>query len=181
MIYTGPIAGDVGFAHNHGGMGRLIRIGEWIRLHRLFKKYRRRDEWNHEFVVDRVVDGVAYIIQATLEGVTDSARLDEVAPGGHYVTMSPPEIVDRDKLLAFCRAQVNIRYGILTDVAIGIDLITWDWVPSLRSARYPTWQCAALINEGLRFGGWFHNWPSVYDMTPQEGYDALVMAKVEGE
>src|ERR1035437_142917 len=67
-------------------MGRMIRLGEWI-------SFRKGDQWNHAFVIDRVENGVAYVLQATLKGVTNTATLDEVAPGGKYITFAPPEIV----------------------------------------------------------------------------------------
>lgn len=161
-----PAVGDVGFARTHGAMGWLIRLGTWLKFHKA--------EYNHEFVVDRIVDGVPYIIQATLRGVTDSARLVDVAPGGTYTLVSPPPEVDIDKFLTFCRKQVGVEYGMLTIMAIAIDLLSWSWVPAFRGARENSWECAALINEGLRFGGWYHNWISIYDIIPDEGYNALI-------
>lgn len=160
-----PSPGDIGFAHTKGAMGWLIRVGEWLRFH--------KGSWNHEFTVDRVVDGVPYIIQATLRGVTNTATLDSVAPGGRYITMAPPPGVDREKLLQFCRAQVGLRYGYLTILAIAVDIVTWQWVPALRGARKPSWICSALVNEGLRFGGWLHTWVDIYTVTPQQGYEAV--------
>jgi len=160
-------AGDVGFAHNHGIMGRLIRLGETFR----FKKW---STWNHEFVVSQVLeDGTALIIQATLRGVIESP-LETVAPGGRYVTMAPPDAVDRHELLVFCRSQLGIRYGVGTILAIAIDIVTWDWFPAFRGARKPSWICSALVNEGLRYGGWLHDWVDIYCVTPAQGYGALV-------
>lgn len=160
-------AGDIGWARTTGIMGRLIRLGEWLRF--------RKSEWNHQFVVtDTVdVDGMPFIIQATMRGVTDTARLDQVAPGGTYITIPPPPEVDRAKLLKFCKAQVGLEYGYWTDIAMAIDIVTWNWFPALRGARKQSWQCSALVNEGLRFGGWLHPWLSIYNIFPQEGYDAL--------
>jgi hypothetical protein len=165
--FLGVQAGDVGFAHTKGMMGKLIRLGETFR----FKKW---SAWNHEFVVDRVVDGVPYIIQATLRGVTDSAPLADVAPGGRYTTMAPPDGVDRHEFLVFCRSQVGMHYSLGTILAIAIDIVTWDWFPAFRGARKPSWICSALVNEGLRYGGWLHQWRDIYSMTPAEGYGALV-------
>lgn len=161
-----PQPGDIGFSRTTGVMGKMIRLGTWLKL--------RKVEDNHEFVVDRVVDNVAYIIQATIKGVTDTARLDEVAPGGSYTLVSPPPEVDVDKFLSFCRKQVGCEYGLLTDIAMGIDIITWQWFPAFRGARTNSWQCAALINEGLRFGGWYHDWIDIYSILPDEGRHALV-------
>ncbi|HWD97367.1 MAG TPA: hypothetical protein VG246_13180 [Acidimicrobiales bacterium] len=159
-------AGDIGFAHTKGLMGRLIRLGEAL-------KGKLGSEWNHQFVVDRIVDGVPYIIQATFEGVTDTAPLSMVAPGGRYITMPPPPEVDRGKLLEFCRSEVGTKYSLLSDVAIGIDILSWNWVPALMNSYRRTWQCAGLINEGMRFGGWLHQWVNCNTVTPQMGFLAL--------
>lgn len=165
---TGPIrAGDIGFARTKGLLGRLIRLGEHLRFH-------RGSQFNHMFVVDRQEDGVWYIIQATLRGVTDSARLVDVAPGGTFLTMGPPYGADRDRLLAWCRRRVGQHYGYLTIAAIALDVVTWDWVPSLRGARKDSWICSALACEGLRFAGWDHDWPDIYSVTPADAYQAIV-------
>lgn len=161
-----PQPGDIGFARTTGIMAKMILLGTWLKF--------RKAEHNHEFVVDRVVDGVPYVIQARIKGVTDTDRLDEVAPGGSYVLVTPPPEVDIEKFLSFCRKQVGKEYGILTDVAMGVDIITWNWVPAFRGARTDSWQCAALINEGLRFGGWYHDWVDIYNIFPDEGRNALI-------
>jgi len=164
--------GDIGFAHTHGWMGKLIRLGEWLR-------FKRGSEWNHQFVVsDEVdVDGTPFVIQATLRGVTDTARLDQVAPGGRYITMAPPDACDRHELLVFMKSQVGIRYSLMTILAIAIDIVTWDWFPAFRGARKPSWICSALVNEAMRFSGWLHPWIDLYSVTPQDGYCALVESK----
>ena len=163
-----PQAGDIGFARTTGIMGRLIRLGEWL-------SFRRGSKWNHEFVVsDKVdTDGVPFVIQATLRGVTDTARLDEVAIGGDYVLVSPPDAVDRHELLAFLKAQVGIRYGFWTILAISLDIVTWQWFPAFRGARKQSWICSALVNEAMRFAGWLHPWIDIYTVTPAQGWEAL--------
>lgn len=160
-------AGDIGFAHNRGMMGRLIRLGETVR----FKKW---STWNHQFVVSQVLeDGTALIIQATLRGVIESP-LATVAPGGRYVTVAPPDAVDRHEFLVFCRSQLGTCYGVGTILAIAVDIVTWNWFPSFRGARKQSWICSALVNEGLRYGGWLHEWVDIYDMTPAQSYSVLV-------
>lgn len=156
--------GDIGFAHTTGAMGKLIRIGEWLR-------FRKGSQWNHMFIVDRVVDDVPYIIQATLRGVTDSATLESVAPGGRYITFGPE--ARRDDLLAFARKQVGLCYGFGTILAIAIDILTWNWVPSFRGARKSSWICSALGCEALRYGGWMHDFVDIYTITPAQAYLAL--------
>ena len=149
-------------------MGRLIRLGEHIR-------FKRGSEWNHMFVVsDEVdVDGTPFVIQATLRGVTDTCRLDQVALGGHYITMPPPDACDRHELLVFAKAQVGVEYGILTILAIALDIVTWDWFPAFRGARKLSWICSALACESMRYAGWLHNFVNIYTVTPQDGWCAL--------
>jgi hypothetical protein len=163
---TTPQPGDIGFAHNRGIMGKLIRVGEWLQL--------RNSEWNHAFVVSRVVDGVPFIIQATLKGVIESP-LRTVAPGGSEITFAPPAGVDRDKVVAFAQSQLGNEYGVLTIAAIAIDIVSWNWVPSLRGARKQSWICSGLTCEALRFGGWLHDWIDIYDVTPQQAFDVLAI------
>jgi hypothetical protein len=161
-----PDPGDIGFSHNTKPMARCIQFGEWLKL--------REREYNHEFVVDRVNQfGVATIIQATLSGVTDTMDLREVAPGGSFTILTPPPSVDVEKLLEFCRSQVGIQYSILTIAALALDIVSWNWVPTFMNAHRPSWICSGLINEGLRYGGWLHQWTNIYTVMPQQGYDAL--------
>jgi hypothetical protein len=159
-------AGDIGFARTKGVMGALIRLGEWLKL--------RKSTYNHQFVIDQDAPGGDwYIIQATLRGVTNHGLLSTVAPGGKYVTMAPPSKVDRDKLLKFARAQVGLRYGYWTILAIAIDTVSWQWFPAFRGARKSSWICSALVCEALRYGGWLHDWLDVYTITPQQAFDVL--------
>ena len=159
-------AGDIGFARTTGWMGRLIRLGEWLKG--------RGSEWNHMFILDcPALAGDWYIIQATLRGVTHNALLSEVAPGGKYVTFAPPSEVDRKKLLAFCRAQVGSHYSLLTIMSIAVDTLTWNWVPALMNSYRESWICSGLVCEGLRYGGWLHDWVNLYLVTPQQAYDSL--------
>ena len=160
-------AGDIGFAHTKGIMGRLIRFGEML-------KGKRGKEWNHQFVVDRQINGEWYIIQAKFSGVSDSCKLDDVAPGGYFMTVAPPRECDRAKILEFNRAQVGATYSVLTILSIAIDIVTWNWVPALMNSYRQSWVCSGLVNESLRYAGWLHQWVDLYTVTPQMGYCALV-------
>ena len=157
--------GDLVFAHNKGWMAKLIRLGEWLKL--------RQSEWNHECIVDRFEDGHWYVIQAELRGVTDTCRLEDVAPGGRYVVEPPPEGADPAKILEFNRAQVGTRYSILTIVAIAVDVVTWNWVPAFSNSRKRSWICSGLVNESLRYAGWLYEWTNIYVVTPQQGWGAI--------
>ena len=166
-----PKVGDVGFSHNKGMMPKLIRLGEWLKFH--------KSDYNHEFVVSRVdSNGVAYVTQATfrrhLKGVTNTSTLDSVAPGGTFTIVTPPPEVDIEKFLEFCESQVGLHYSTITIIAISFDILSWNWMPSFMNAHRASWICSGLINEGLRFGGWLHQWIDIYTVMPQEGHDALV-------
>lgn len=159
------LPGDIGFARTTGPMGILIRFGEWLKF--------RRSSVNHMFILDRQVGEDWYVIQATIRGVTDSMKLSDVAPGGKVWLKPCPDGVDRDRVLQFARSQVGLKYGWLTIAAIAIDILTWNWVPSFRAARHPSWICSALACESLRFGGWLHQWLDIYAVFPQEALKAL--------
>lgn len=166
-----PKVGDIGFSHNKGMMPKLIRLGEWLKF--------RSSEFNHEFAVTRVDEnGVAYVTQSTfrwhLKGVTDEQTLSDVAPHGTFTIVTPPTEVDIDKFLEFLKSQVGIKYSNLTILADSLDILSWSWVPSFMNARRASWICSGLINEGLRFGGWLHQYVNIYTVMPQQGHDALV-------
>jgi len=158
-------AGDVVFAHSGGLMGKLIRLGEWLKL--------RRGTWNHVAILDREVDGEWYVIQAELKGVTNDGKLSDVAIGGNYEVLPCP--CNSSEVLRFARGEVGTEYGILTIIAIALDILSWQWVPAFRSGRKPSWICSAISAESLRFGGWYHRFSDIYDVTPQEVYDALTL------
>jgi hypothetical protein len=162
-----PLPGDIGFAYTTGTMGRLIRLGEHLR-------FKSGSQFNHMFIIgDQLIDGEPNVIQATLKGVTDTAKLSEVAPGGRYLVMAPPAHVDTQEVLRFAKAQVGMEYSLFTIFAIAIDIVTWNWWPSFRGARKPSWICSALAMEAMRFGGFLHSFIDVYSVTPQDGWNAL--------
>ena len=156
--------GDIGFAKTNGIMGRAIRFGEELRWH-------RGSIWNHAFIVDRIEDGVVYVIQAEAAGVTSDKTLDSVAPKGVYVTMRPPQSVDVESLLAFARQEVGSHYGWLSIASAILDILTPGWFPSFR--RGNSWICSAITAEALRAGGWLHRWSDIYVVTPAQLFDAL--------
>ena len=161
-----PKPGSIGVAHTPGAMGRLIRFGEAIRLH-------RGSHWNHAFIVsDQVGEtGSPYIIQAQIKGVTDSMTLEELP--GEYHIFSLPKGGNRARVLRFAKAQVGISYGLFTIVSIAIDILTWNWSPSFRAGRKQSWICSALAFESLRFGGYLRNVVDIYEVTPAELYNFL--------
>ena len=156
-----PAPGDIVFSHSNGLMARAIRFGEFLR-------WRKGSHWNHACVISRVdKDGTAYVIQAELRGVSE-ARLHTV---GQYIILEPPARVNRNKVLAFTKAQIGSSYGLLSIASIVADIITPSWFPSMR--RRNTWICSAVTGEALRYGGWLHNWSDIYMITPAQLFDAL--------
>ena len=160
--------GDIVFCHTTGVLGKAIRVGEWLR-------FKRGSEWNHVAIIDRIENGVPYIIQAEAKGVTSDKPLDSIAPNGHYIIVKQPEGIDRFKTLEFARAQVGKPYGFLTIAFLVIDILTPNWFPAFRRKR--SWICSALVMESLRYGGWFHDWDDIYIVTPAQAHIALFQSK----
>lgn len=160
-----PEAGMLVFAHSNQFIGRVIRFGERLRWH-------SGAFYNHVAIIDRVVDGVAYVIQAEASGVTNDKRLDSVAPDGEYVLVPLPDGVNAEKVLAFARQEVGSHYGWLSIFSTVLDIILPIWFVAFR--RKYSWFCSALAAEALRAGGWLHRWPDVYSSpTPAALWQAL--------
>jgi len=156
-----PFPGDIVFAHSNGVAGRLIRFGEFLR-------WRKGSHWNHACVVSRITqDGTVYVIQADIKGVNE-ALLESV---GEYIILDPPARVNRNKILAFSKAQLGSSYGLLSIGSIIVDIITPSWFPAMR--RKNSWICSAVTGEALRYGGWLYNFPDIYTVTPAQLFDAL--------
>lgn len=163
-----PEPGDIVFAHSNGIMGKAIRLGEWLR-------FRKGSTWNHVCFIDRVVDGVPYVLQAEPRGVTVDKTLDSV---GTYLLVKQPNGVDTSKVMFFARQQVGDRYGWLMIVALAVDIVTPSWFPTfhLASRKKSAWICSVLTAEAMRFGGWYHPWASIYMVTPSQVYEVLLPA-----
>ena len=163
-----PTPGTLVFCHGKDFIGKVIRFGEALR-------WKRGARWNHVAIIDRVVDGVPYVIQAEARGVTDIRRLDEITPGGTYELVALPAGVDVEQTLFFARQQVGSKYGFATIAALAIDIITPSWFPSMRPAnkKANSWICSAVVAESLRFGGWYRHWSDIYLVTPAELFIAV--------
>ncbi len=150
--------GDLVFCHSTGIISRAIRLAERLR-------WRGGAAYNHVAVLDeKRLDGWT-VIQAEARGVTRGAKLASVAPGGSYVVLAAPAGTDRTAVLAFARAQVGRRYGFLTIASALVTIL----LPSFLDVMLPdTWICSALTAESWRCGGWVHNWPDLYQVSPAE-------------
>jgi hypothetical protein len=178
------LPGDLIFAHGVGAISRSIRIAEWLQWFRFalvffFRSgtWPSRDEgtrFNHVAVVDEIDGDTVYVIQAEAHGVTGKGfhrrTLDQVSPGGTYEVVQPPSTTSRVRILAFARAQVGTPYGFFTILSEVCNTVSPQWM-TFRWTN--SWICSALAAESLRFGGWLHNWPDIYQVTPSELYVAL--------
>jgi hypothetical protein len=83
-----------------------------------------------------------------------------------------PSGADRNKIIEFAHLQVGDAYGVLSDICIGVDILSPEWFWSVR--RNGTWICSALAGEALRYGGHYINIPDVYSNTPTQLYEQLL-------
>ncbi|HEX7355258.1 MAG TPA: hypothetical protein VF288_10550 [Mycobacteriales bacterium] len=104
------------------------------------------------------------VIQADGAGVVES---DLSSVGGALTFLRPPAGAEPSRTVAFARGEVGAHYGFLTIGSIAVDILTPSWlhVPVMRPG---TWICSAFAAEALRFGGWYHRWPDIYQVTPAE-------------
>ena len=155
------LPGDLIFCRGSGIVSRAIRLAERIR-------WRAGSKWNHVAVLEAKSLAGWTVVQAGGRGVT-STPLSAMAPGGGYVVVPAPETC-REDVVAFARAQVGSQYGYLTIASIVVTLLS----PNFVNVMLPnTWICSALAAESLRAGGWVHNWPDVYQVSPAALSEAL--------
>jgi len=157
--------GYTGYAKTNGQVGRLIRIGERIKLH--------HSTYNHVFTV--ISAGETYddilVVQATpVHGIIISKLTDITSSASICDLLPPPSGCDGEKVAQFARGQVGDPYGLLTISCIAIDVLTPEWFVAFR--RPGSWICSALGGEALRFGGLYLDLGDIYTVTPQQLFDA---------
>lgn len=156
--------GYTGYAKTTGQVGRLIRIGERIKLHHA--------TYNHVFTV--VGTGDTYediiVVQATpVHGIIVS-KLTDISQSATIIDLLPPPFGSSgEKIAKFANEQVGDPYGILTIACIAVDGITPEWFVSFR--RPGSWICSALGGESLRYGGFYVDWGDIYTITPQQLFE----------
>jgi hypothetical protein len=158
-------AGDLVFVHSNKLIGRVIQLGERLRWNKLDARY------NHVAIIDRVEGDKAFVIQAEAKGVTNDKELTTLSADGSFIVVPLPAACDRQKVLAFARAQVGSKYGWLSIASVALDILTPSFFPLFR--RNNSWICSAVAAESLRFGGWFYSWPDVYTVTPAQLFASL--------
>jgi hypothetical protein len=171
--------GDLVACHSKGAVGDAIRTAERFRRDwsedDKFSSEAAGDRWNHWAILGSCEGAPRRpenwtLIQAEGHGVTSTARLDTVAPGGHYQVVRLPPECNRIRVLDFAGAQVGSHYGFLTIASIVATLLS----PRFVNVMLPgTWICSAVTAESLRFGGWLHAWPDIYQVSPAQLWCAL--------
>ena len=151
-------AGDMVFYDSSGPVSWLLKVAQLIRWH---------GDKSHVAWLDRQVDGQWFIGQAEGCGVTIDKPL---VLGPNDVIVKIPDGCDRAKALFFWRSQVGRKYGYLTVLSIFIT----EMMPWFVNVMLPdTWICSAVVAEGLRFGGWYHSVPDIYQFAPDPLFTAL--------
>ncbi len=159
--------GDLVFCHNEKLVSRAIRWGEWLR-------FRKGAHWNHVATLYEPFGDDWIILQANDKGVGLSGSLSGLQMKGKVCVVPAPVGVDTELQLDFLHNQIGSRYGFLTAVSIVFTLL----LPRFINVMLPnTWICSALAAEGLRAGGWLHNWPDLYQVTPAQLFEALTNDK----
>jgi hypothetical protein len=152
-------AGDLVFFDSPGAVSWLIRVAQRIRWH---------GRWNHVAWLDHQDDTGTWIIgQAEGSGVTVDKPL---VLGPHDEIVPLPAPLERAHVLAFARAQAGKHYGFLTIASIFFTLLSPRFLNVMTAG---TWVCSAVVAESLRFGGWYHDWPDIYQVAPDPLYTAL--------
>jgi hypothetical protein len=152
------VAGDLVFFDSPGKVAWALKVAQRIRW---------RGNKNHVAWLDRFENGSWYIGQAEGSGVTIDKKLELGI--WDRVTNLPPGC-SHSLTLEFLRAQVGRKYGFLTIVSIFLTLLS----PKFVNVMAPdTWICSAVIGEGVRFGGWYHPWPDIYQVAPDQLWSAL--------
>jgi hypothetical protein len=71
----------------------------------------------------------------------------------------------------FMRWQIGRSYGFLTIASILATIVVpFRWF----NVMLPnTWVCSAVAGEGLRYAGWYHSWPDIYQVSPAELWEGI--------
>jgi hypothetical protein len=152
--------------HNPGTIPEFIRAGEWVHI-----KSGKSHDINHWAVVHKfTADGAPVVIQAEPRGITDFRTIDEaVGAGGWYKPVELPIGMDIEKGLDFLRRQVGEKYGWFDIAACCANLYSPGFISIHKGNQ---WICSALVAEYARVCGWLHNWDNIYDVMPDDLWEA---------
>lgn len=151
--------GDIILAHSTGITGKLIR-------------FFTRSRWNHVAVIV-ACDGTEVgttVIQAEAHGVLE-AKLADVAPGGAIAILPCPNGISRELVVSEARALERDKYGFVSIVSIFFNLLPLPIRLSVHENG--TLICSAVGALALFNGGWEHQWPDLYSVTPAQLAAAL--------
>ena len=151
-------AGSLILCHSPDIMGFMIRVGERI-------KWRRASNWNHVAIASETGTN-PLVIQATVRGVTGDKHLSDLE-GGQIAVVPPTTTMDPRYVVMFAQAQLKDGYAYFGLLGAAIDQLLPGFL-RLQLGRESTWICSALAAESWRFGGWLHDWGSIYSVSPAE-------------
>lgn len=166
------LPGMLVFCHSAGIIGRLIRFGQHLRRYKNW-------ELNHVAILDAwdPIKKDWTVIQAEAKGVLAGAYLSDITPGGYFKVVDLPAGIDRGKFLGFIRDQVGDKYSFLTDIVIGINILTPKWFRF--DFHHPgTWICSGVAAGGLYYCGWppLETIADIYQVMPSELDDLLTQS-----
>ena len=100
------------------------------------------------------------------------AKLSDVAPGGSYAILSCPKGVERELVVAEAQKLLRDKYAFISIASIAFNLL----LPlpiRLNVYENGTLICSAVTALALLAGGWLHQWPDLYQVTPAQIGTAL--------
>lgn len=131
--------GDIVLTHGTKVLDRIIQFGECIH------DGKEASKWNHAAYVTKP-DGT--IIQALGKGVV----IGNVSMYPDYEVVSNPlGAQDTQQAIAFAEWCLGVPYGYLTDISIGLDIISPAF---LHFKEGHTLICSELVARCLEHGGW---------------------------
>jgi len=136
--------GDAIYARTHNIYGFMIRIAQALR-------WWKGHDWNHVAIVDHIdADGQIWVNQMAKR--CEQVKIEEVAPGGKLKWVPMPEGLDRERVLAWSRKRLGIKYGYLTIASIAFNLLLPERV-SIDIHIENTLICSAYVARAWEHGG----------------------------
>lgn len=139
--------GDLVLVHKTGPFGKLIEIGQRV-------KYRSSPlaHWTHV-----AISGRGMLVEARFhKGVVQSSVVEYIDLDCLVVNISADH-EDREQMLNFMRAALGRKYGLLTDISLGLSMVS-GWRFNFGAAN--TLICSGLAGETLSRGAY------IFDIDP---------------
>lgn len=146
---TGFNPGDFILVKGHGIQGRLIKLGQWLRIHGEDRKY---VDWAHAaLIVDR--DGT--LIEAVGSGVREYS-LDRYKDRHYQIFRVKASNDDRNQAVEFARWALDhkSRYGVMTIASMAVSMLTGSKLAFSIEGQFV---CSGLVASALeRIGSIFN-------------------------